>query len=74
MADAKKTEADAVVAPPKKSKIKWILFAAIGLLLLGGGGAAAFFMLKKPPAAEGPETAAPPANKKLDPTAPPVAR
>lgn len=72
MADAKKTEADAVVAPPKKSKSKWILFAAIGFLVLAGGGAAAFFMLKKPPPADGAEAAAAPAKKKADPAAAPV--
>lgn len=72
MADAKKSEADAVVAPaPKKGKGKWILFAVIGVLVLGGGGAAAYFMLKKPPAAEGTEAAAP-AKKKADPAAAPV--
>ncbi|MBI5109139.1 MAG: flagellar basal body-associated FliL family protein [Rhodocyclales bacterium] len=71
MADAKKTEADAVVAPPKKSRSKWILFAVIGVLLLAGGGAAAFFLLKKPPQAEGAEAAAP-AKKKVDPAAAPV--
>jgi len=71
MADAKKTEADAVVAPPKKAKSKWILFAVIGVLVLAGGGAAAFFLLKKPPQAEGTEAAAP-AKKKVDPTAAPV--
>ncbi|MBI5900939.1 MAG: flagellar basal body-associated FliL family protein [Rhodocyclales bacterium] len=69
MADAKKTEADAVVAAPKKNKTKWILIAVIALLALGGGGAAAFFMLKKPPA-EGAEAAA--AKKKAEPAAPPV--
>lgn len=69
MADAKKTEADAVVAAPKKSKTKWILIAVIALLVLGGGGAAAFFMLKKPPA-DGPEAVA--AKKKAEPAAPPV--
>lgn len=68
MADAKKNEADAVVAPPKKSKTKWILFAVIGVLVLGGGGAAAFFMLKKPHA-EGTEAVA---KKKAEPAAPPV--
>lgn len=72
MADAKKTEAEAVVAPPKKAKSKWILFAVIGVLVLGGGGAAAYFMLKKPPHAEGAEAAAAPAKKKVDPAAPPV--
>ncbi len=73
MADAKKTEADAVVAPPpKKSMLKWIVFAAIGVLVLAGGGTAAFFMLKKPAPAEGAEAAAAPAKKKVDPTAPPV--
>ncbi len=71
MADAKKTEADAVVAPPKKAKSKWILFAVIGVLVLAGGGAAAFFLLKKPPQAEGTEAAAP-ATKKVDPSAAPV--
>ncbi len=71
MADAKKTEADAVVAPPKKAKSKWILFAVIGVLVLAGGGAAAFFLLKKPPQAEGTEAAAP-AKKKIDPAAAPV--
>ncbi len=69
MADAKKTEADAVVAAPKKSKTKWILIAVIALLVLGGGGAAAFFMLKKPHA-EGAEATA--AKKKSEPVAPPV--
>jgi flagellar FliL protein len=73
MADAKKTEADAVVAPPpKKSKAKWIVFGAIGFLVLAGGGTAAFFMLKKPPPAEAAEAAAAPAKKKADPSAPPV--
>jgi flagellar FliL protein len=71
MADAKKTEAEAVVAPPKKAKSKWILFAAIGVLVLAGGGTAAFFLLKKPPQAEGTEAAAP-VKKKVDPTAAPV--
>jgi flagellar FliL protein len=69
MADAKKTEADAVVAAPKKSKTKWILIGVIALLVLGGGGAAAFFMLKKPPA-EGTEATV--AKKKAEPAAPPV--
>lgn len=73
MAEAKKTEADAVVAPPpKKGKGKWILFAVIAVLVLAGGGAAAFFMLKKPPQAEGAEATAAPAKKKVDPGAPPV--
>ena len=71
MADAKKTEADAVVAPPKKSKTKWLVFAAIGILVLAGGGAAAFFLMKKPAPAEGAEAAAP-AKKKVDPAAAPV--
>ncbi len=73
MADAKKTEADAVVAPPpKKSMTKWIVFGAIGVVILAGGGTAAYFMLKKPAAAEGAEAAAAPAKKKADPAAPPV--
>jgi hypothetical protein len=67
MADAKKTEADAVVAPaPKKSKSKWILFAVIGVAGAGRWRRGRLFMLKKPPAAEGTEAAAP-AKKKADP-------
>lgn len=72
MAEAKKSEADAVVAPPKKNKMKWIIVAVAAVLVLGGGGAAAFFMLKKPPA-EGPEAAeAAKAKKKHEAVAPPV--
>lgn len=73
MADAKKTEAEAVVAAPKPRKTKWILFAAIGVLVLAlGGGVAAFFLMKKPAGAEGAEHAEAPKKKKVDPAAAPV--
>jgi flagellar basal body-associated protein FliL len=72
MADAKKTEADAVVAPPKKSKTKWILFAVIGLAGAWRWRRGRVFHAEEAPAAEGAEAAAAPAKKKADPSAPPV--
>ncbi|MDZ4251625.1 MAG: flagellar basal body-associated FliL family protein [Sulfuritalea sp.] len=52
MPDAKKPEADAVEAPPKKSRGKWLLFGLVGVVCLVLGGAAAFFLLPKPAPAE----------------------
>lgn len=74
MPDAKKSEADAVEIPPKKSRGKWLLFGLIGVVCLALGGGAAFFLLQKPAPAEGENGAEPAkrevAKKKTDHTPP----
>jgi flagellar FliL protein len=76
MADAKKTEAEAVTAAPKK-KGKWLLFLIIGIVGLGLGGGGAFLLLKKSAPAESADSGDAPAReapkkKKVDNAAPPV--
>lgn len=75
MPDAKKPEADAVEAPPKKNRGKWLVFGLIGVVCLALGGGAAFFLLKKPAPAEsenGPEPAKREVAKKKTDLGPPV--
>lgn len=75
MPDAKKPEADAVEAPPKKNRGKWLVFGLIGVVCLALGGGAAFFLLKKPAPAEsenGAELAKREAPKKKADHTPPV--
>lgn len=75
MPDAKKPEADAVEAPPKKNRGKWLLFGLVGVVCLALGGATAFFLLKKPAPAEsenGSEVAKREVPKKKTDNTPPV--